>query len=177
MSLHYEFCISSSLLWNNIWVLRQRGAVVSDKWQQAAGVRTETLNVVRSMQSHLLSCGSWNRAAEPFDSVGNEGHWKPSIRPSDLRLRSQVRIIPSAPFWYCSLAMNLCVCSFSSRHCCFPNPVLWHTENQLRGCWITLLWCCLTGFQFEALIESISSPPSLCKQNRKPQTEGMDKLQ
>lgn len=94
MSLHYEFCISSCLLWNNIWVLRQRGAVVIYLRQQAAGVHTETLNVVRSMQSHLLSCGSWNRAAEPCNSVGNEGHWKPSIRPSDLRLRSQARIIP-----------------------------------------------------------------------------------
>lgn len=116
------------------------------------------------MQSHYLSCGGWIRVAEPCDTAGNEGHWKPSIRSSDLLLTSQVRIIPSAPFWYCSPAVILCVGSFSSRHCCFPNPVLWYTANQLRGCWIILLWCGLTGFQFEALIESISSSPLQTKQ-------------
>lgn len=115
------------------------------------------------MQSPLLSCGVWIQAAEPCNSAGNEGHWKTSIRSSNLLLRSQVRIIPSTPFWYCSPAVILCVGSFSSRHC-FPNPALWHTENQLRGCWIILLWCYLTNFQFEALIEKISFSPLQTKQ-------------
>lgn len=66
----------------------------------------------------------------------------------------------------------ICVCSFSSRHCCFPNPVLWYVANQLRGCWITLLWCCLTAFQFEALIESILSPLPPTNKTKKNPTNG-----
>lgn len=160
----HKFCVSSCLLWNSFWVLCPRGTVVSDKWHQAAGVHTETLHVVQSVQSHLLSCGGWIQAAKLYDSVGNEGYSKPSIRSSNLLLRSQMRIISSVPFWYCSPAVILCLASFSSRHCCFPNPVLWHMVNQLRACWVILLWCCLTSVQFEVLIESTSSSPLQAKQ-------------
>lgn len=90
-----------------------------------------------TMQRHLYSCGGWIWAAEPCNSMGNEEHWKPPIRSSSLLLRSQMRIILLCSFWYCSPAVILCVGSFFSKHCCFPNLILWYTVNRLRGCWIT----------------------------------------